>query len=263
MKQSRKTPSLRIVTPSFNQGRFIRQTIESVLSQLLPGDSYYVIDGGSTDDTIEILQSYGDKLQWISAKDDGQADAINKGINKLLEASDPGDVFAYINSDDFYLPGALAYVRQQFGQDDMLTWLVGDAKIVNESGDEIQKLIRIYKKTLRYLSVSLGITNSYPQPSVFLRTSVVNKLGKFNEKLHYVMDYEYWLRVAQIFGTPYFVSTALSAFRIHNASKGGSQYIEQFAEELKVARKYTKNPFIFWLHRFHNQCIVHTYGLIK
>ena len=102
-----KLPKISIVTPSFNQAKFIRATIDSVLSQDYPDLEYFIIDGGSTDGTTEILKSYGQKIKWISEKDKGQTDAINKGL-KLSE----GELLAYLNSDDIYLPGALKKVGE-------------------------------------------------------------------------------------------------------------------------------------------------------
>src|SRR5690606_33014626 len=105
--QSRKLssyPLVSVVTPSYNKGKFIKETIESVLSQDYPNIEYIVMDGGSTDETVDILKSYGDRIAWISEKDDGQADAVNKGIARAR-----GEIIGWLNSDDTYLPGAVRH----------------------------------------------------------------------------------------------------------------------------------------------------------
>ena len=102
---------LSIITPSFNQGVFIKETIDSILSQGYAQLEYIVVDGGSTDNTVEILKSYGDKIKWVSEKDNGQADAINKGLKMAT-----GDIVAFINSDDYYLPNALHAVNDFFSE---------------------------------------------------------------------------------------------------------------------------------------------------
>lgn len=260
---SKKLPNLKIVTPSYNQGHFIRQTIQSVVGQMRKGDEYWVMDGGSTDDTREILKSYGDRLKWISKLDKGQANAINKGLEKIVATSDDQDIVSYINSDDYYVPGSLDFVRRTFAVHPEIQWLVGDAQIVDAKGHEIQRLIRAYKTVLRYLPLCLMMSNPYPQPSLFLRVGVIKKIGNFKEDLHFVMDYEYWLRTIGKYGRPFLVPKILSAFRIHQDSKGGSKYREQFAEEYQVFCKYVKNPVFRILHRLHSVLIVIFYQVLK
>lgn len=262
MKQA-TVPSLNIVTPSFNQGRFILQTIESVLSQDDPVLIYWVMDGGSTDNTVDVLKSFGRKINWVSQKDKGQTDAINKGIEKTLQTASDDDIYAYINSDDYYQPGAFARVRSYFNAHPTCDWVIGDAVIVDEKGSEIQKLIRLYKSIFRLVPFSLWIGNSYPQPSVFLRARLIKKIGLFKNELHYVMDYEYWLRATTQCGTPGFLDIPLSEFRIHPDSKGTTQFTKQFQEGYEVVRRYTKNTLVLALHKIHNQCILFIYRHIK
>lgn len=262
MKQA-PLPSVNIVTPSFNQGIFLKQTIESVLSQRDPSLVYWVMDGGSTDTSVSIMKRYKGKLGWVSEKDKGQTDAINKGIKKFLTMLNDDDIVAYINSDDYYMPGAFQKVRKVFAEKPDVNWVVGDAVIVDRNGEEIQKPIRLYKSLFRLLPFSLWIGNPYPQPSVFLRARVVKEGGLFREDLSYVMDYEYWLRTQTKFGAPYRLDSPLSSFRIHGESKGGSQYTRQFAEEYRVLCEYTKNPFIRCIHWLHTQCILLVYKILK
>lgn len=253
-------PRLSIVTPSFNQAQFIRQTIDSVLSQNYPNLDYRVQDGGSTDETKKILASYGKRITYESKKDNGQTDAINTGLRQTS-----GEIFAYINSDDYYLQNTFEKVATLFARDPQIQWVVGDCSIVDGEGIEIQGFVREYKKILRRL-FSIGILkilNPLPQPATFIRRSALDEVGPFDEKLRYTMDYEMWLKLDRKFGAPTFIDEPLSAFRIHGLSKGGSQYKKQFAEELTVVAKYTHNPILLWLHWLHNQCILLAYGLIK
>lgn len=255
-------PNIKIITPSFNQGRFIKQTIESVLDQDYESITYVVVDGGSTDDTVITLKKYK-QLSFVSEKDKGQTDALNKGIRMFSSHLHNDDIVAYINSDDYYLPGAFEKILRAFNTYPQAQWVIGDAVIVDEMGREIQPLIRLYKRVLRHFSFSLLLTNPYPQPSVFLRGAVLKSLGLFRTDLHYTMDYEYWMRVQKKYGQPVFVDACLSAFRIHGASKGGSQYKKQFSEELRVLREYVANPFWILCHKFHTTFILFFYDRLK
>src|SRR5215468_10026487 len=112
-------PKLSIVTPSFNQGRFLEETIRSVLTQNYPNLEYIIIDGGSTDETVDVIRKYQDKVNyWVSEKDRGQVDAINKGIEKCT-----GDIFGFINSDDVYLPGTFSAVIEHFQANPKSEWV--------------------------------------------------------------------------------------------------------------------------------------------
>lgn len=257
-----------IVTPSFNQGHFIEQTITSILDQPNVNVELIVMDGGSTDSTLKVLKKYHKQsnFHWVSENDKGQSDALNKGIKAIAKLNPkPTDIFAFLNSDDYYMPSSLSQVAKIFSQNSNATWLVGDAVIVNENGQEIQSLIRAYKKFWRlFLSANLlSILNPIPQPATFIRYSALIKTGLFNQKLRYTMDYEYWHRLFQTVGKPITTSTPLAAFRIHGQSKGGSQFEKQFAEELQVASQYTTNSALLFLHKLHNQLINGVYSLIK
>ncbi len=184
-----KPPLISIITPSFNHGQFIRQTIDSVLGQHYSNLEYWVVDGGSTDDTIKILKSYGDKINWISGEDKGQADAINKGF-----ALAKGEIVAWINSDDFYEIGTLVKVADYFEKNPDVDFIYGDMNFVDING--------IHLKTCDYLSdFSLPRLLKYCyicQPSVFMRRSVIRKVGALNIKYQYAFDYDFWLRIAKL-----------------------------------------------------------------
>lgn len=260
-----------IVTPSYNQVKFLKQTLKSVSNQKEVEVSHWIFDGGSSDGSEELLNKYSKNIYFESKKDKGQSHAINKGINKLrawikAEKKDPTQViFAYLNSDDYYLPNALSMVQTSFQKNKNIKWLVGDCEIVNENGREIQKPIRVYKKIWRMLLSKsiLGILNPIPQPSVFIRASEIMKIGFFNEDLEYVMDYEYWFRALTTSGKPGVISNTLAAFRIHQESKGGLRFKEQFEEQTSVAKRFVKNPLILKLQRLHNQLIIYSYKMVK
>ncbi|WP_207512311.1 glycosyltransferase family 2 protein [Longitalea luteola] len=248
-----------IIVPSYNQGSFIAETIDSILNQSYKNVEVLVIDGGSTDSTIEVLKTYGDKIFWLSEKDRGQTHAINKGL-----ALAKGDIITFLNSDDYYLEGTLKTVAAQFQAKKEKIWLTGDYIIVNEQGKRIQSLVIKYKSFYRkFLSFNLlTVLNPINQPSTFFRRQLIEQLQNFKEDLHYTMDYEFWLRAIKI-QKPIIVTDKLSAFRIHKNSKGGSRYKEQFREEIAVAKQYQKNQFLIFLHSLHNKVINLSYSILK
>jgi len=281
-------PLFLIVTPSFNQAKFIAQTIDSVICQTGDFDIFYVVmDGGSSDGTVKILKAAEQKtfknkslslqsFKFQSQKDKGQTDAINKGIKFFDEQmkiknlkldKDSLVIFAYINSDDYYLPNAFSQVVTAFKKESNKQWLVADSLIVDENGKNIQNLVRIYKQMLRkiyqFFPSLLFILNPIPQPSTFISYQAIKEIGQFDVNLRFVMDYQYWLRMQKKYGLPIFLNTALSSFRIHGLSKGGSQFEKQFAEQFKVARKYCHNMAFLLLHQAHNWVTTTIYRFLK
>lgn len=248
-----------IITPSFNQGQFIEQTIQSVLSQNYPNLEYIVMDGGSTDNTLSILKRHEGKLRWFSEKDKGQSDAINKGLKMAA-----GDIVTWLNSDDYYLPQTLQKVAEEFEKNKETQWVTGDYKIVDEKGKQIQSFIPRYKGLLRKHPTfnMLSFANFIIQPSTFWKRSIIEKVGYLNEKYHLCMDYDLWLRIMKKY-QPTIIPSPLSSFRIHGASKGKLQYGIQFEEEVQVAKQYNKNIFITFLHKIHNVFINFIYQIIK
>jgi hypothetical protein len=176
-----------IVTPSFNQGRFLEETIRSVLLQGYPDLEYVVIDGGSTDESIEIIRKYEDWLTfWVSEKDSGQADAINKGFSHTT-----GEICAYLNSDDVFLPGALCNVNFFFEKNPEAAVAYGDCQIIDESS-AVNDL---------WISPEFHLTELFfrcyiAQPATFWRRSKTSSVGEFNAAMHYAFDYQMWLRMA-------------------------------------------------------------------
>lgn len=227
---------LTVVTPSLNQGAFIARTVESVLSQR--GDfelEYLVMDGGSTDGTLEILRGYGDRLRVVSEPDRGQSDAINKGLRLAT-----GEVLAWLNSDDLYAPGALQAVARALGPG-RARWCFGACRIVDEDDREIRAWLRRYKawRGRRYSARALVGGNFVPQPATFFRRDLLEEAGPLDEDLHYAMDYDLWLRFARV-AEPAFLPQVLASFRWHGAAKTASRYAVSAAECLRIARGHAR-----------------------
>lgn len=252
-------PKIGIVTPAFNQGAFIRETIESVLGQGYPDLEYHVIDGGSTDDTLEVLRGFGGQITWLSEKDRGQAHAINKGLQKTS-----ADIVAFINSDDVYLPHTFSLVSRYFSDHPEAMWLTGDYAIIDGTGKPIQPYVAAYKRLLRKRPdfQRLALANFIAQPSTFWRKELFEELGPFEESLRYCFDYDFWLKASRKHPL-HVIDHPLSLFRVHGASKGGSEFSKQFKEEHEVLRRYTSSGRLLGLHRLHGAMIVFAYRILK
>ena len=240
-----------IVTPSFNQADFIESTIESVLSQ--KGDiEYFVIDGGSTDRTIEILKKYKKKYKnfhYVSEKDDGQSDAINKGLKMCT-----GDIMAYINSDDVYEPGAFEKVHAFFKNNPDIYWGYGHYSIINEKDRPIRKFFSKYKNFAgrSYSYSKLLRINIVPQPSTFWRKEIYAEFGGFDKEHHLVMDYEYWCRIGKKYPAKQ-IKHPTAQYRFYTDSKSGANFKIQYKKELEVAKMYAakKYPFSIFAHKIN------------
>jgi glycosyltransferase involved in cell wall biosynthesis len=218
-------PFFSILTPSYNQGHFIEKTILSVLEQQHASFEHIVIDGGSNDSTVNILKAYS-HLNWLSENDQGQTDALNKG---LLMAT--GEVIGWINSDDYYLAGALAAVEKVFA-DPNIMWLVGKLVIVNEHNSETRK---VSFQTITYDSL-LQNPDCVTQPSAFYRRSFLRELGPLDTRLKMVMDYELWLRCAKR-SQPFMLNNELAAFRLHQDQKTTRKNIFVQMREITAIQK--------------------------
>jgi glycosyltransferase involved in cell wall biosynthesis len=236
-----------IVTPSFNQARFIDRTIRSVLEQT--GDfelEHLVIDGGSTDGTLEVLRRYGDRLTWVSEPDEGQSDAINKGLRRVT-----GDVVGWVNSDDVLLPGALRRVAAAFGAHPEAGWVHGRCEIIDPDDRVIRRWVSAYKDwCCRHYSYERLLTENFvSQMTVFWRRSLIDQVGYIAKDLHLAMDYDYWLRLARL-GPPAYIAHRLACFRWYPSSKSGAQFRKQFAEERAIALQHAPDrPWLMLVKR--------------
>jgi glycosyltransferase involved in cell wall biosynthesis len=220
-------PLVTVVTPSFNQGRFIRDTIDSVLSQDYPNLEYWVIDGGSHDETQDVLKSYGNRLSWVSERDQGQADAVNKGFRRAK-----GEIFGWLNSDDTYWPGAIQKAVQFFQANPDISMVYGEAYNVDAQGKFIE---RYYTEGFDYHR--LAETCFICQPTVFLRRHVFEEVGPLDVTLHYCLDYEYWMRVGKRFRVGY-MPEMLATSRFHGAAKTVAKRREAYQEIIPIIQRH-------------------------
>jgi glycosyltransferase involved in cell wall biosynthesis len=198
-------PLVSVVTPALNCSRFIEQTILSVSAQDYPRIEHIVVDGGSTDGTLEILARYPG-LRWISEPDRGQSNAINKGVGMAQ-----GEIIAWLNADDLYLNGAITAAVAQLTADERLGMVCADHVEVDEVGREL--------RTVRSPNVDLDVLrnrgNIISQPTVFMRRAAFESVGRVNEQYRYAMDYELWLRLVSAFPAKH-VTACWAAFRRHD-----------------------------------------------
>jgi glycosyltransferase involved in cell wall biosynthesis len=249
-----------IVTPSLNQGAFIERTIRSVLQQKGDFDlEYIIIDGGSTDSTLDVVGKYRDSVQFISGPDKGQSNAINKGFRIAS-----GDIFAWLNSDDTYEPGALDSIAHVF-KNQTAAWGFGYCRIIDEYDNEIRRLITAYKiaQSRRCSFNKLLRRDFIPQPACFFSRDAYNKIGELNETLSYSMDYDYWLRLWKHF-EPYPIHSYLANFRWHDRSKNGSKYRQAAWETFLTARRHSPGRWGLDLscHFFHYLTLTILYRFI-
>lgn len=203
-------PLVSIVTPSFNQARYLDAAIQSVLSQNYPRLEYIVVDGGSTDGSQEIIRKYSNKLAWwVSEKDKGQTEALNKGFARAK-----GEILAWLNSDDMYLPGAVTSAVQFFQDHSQPGLVYGDANFINESGQLIGKFhaAQTNLHLLRQGYVHI------PQQASFFRGDLWRSVGPLDPTFYFAMDYDLWVRIAARSDVKY-VPQTWANFRLHTAGK--------------------------------------------
>jgi len=219
-------PLVSIVTSSLNQGRFIEETILSVLGQDYPAIEYLVMDGGSTDETLAILERHSDRLIFVSEKDCGHAHAVNKGFQRAR-----GEILAFLNSDDTYLPGAVSAAVAALQKNPEAPFVYGEGYYVDEYGCPLDRY-----PTERFSSQRLQDTCFICQPTAFVRREALQKAGYVNEELRCCFDYELWVRLSSL-GEPVYLDRLLAHYRLHSSSR---TICERRATHWEVARMWKR-----------------------
>jgi glycosyltransferase involved in cell wall biosynthesis len=223
-------PLVSIISPSFNQASFLRDTIESVLSQDYPNIEYIIIDGGSKDASVEIIQQYSKRLAWwVSERDKGHADALNKGFDRAN-----GEILAWLNSDDTYQPHTIKEAVEYLMAHPEVSLVYGDANLIDENGDYLG---RFPSKQTDYASMLRGSVH-IPQATTFFWAKYWKLVGPLDLSLKFAFDYDLWVRLAKLAPIAY-VPRVWANFRLH--SKGKSVYLDDrcYPDMIRVSQRET------------------------
>ena len=205
------TPLVSIVTPSYGQARYLEATIKSVLAQDHPSIEYMIVDGGSADGTVELIKKYEDKLAWwVSEKDKGQTDAINKGFARAK-----GEILAWINSDDTYNPGAVTAAVKYLMEHPEVALVYSDCNYIDEEGRVIGSFPAAQTD---YPRLRRGYAH-IPQQTMFFRAKYWQELGPLDPSFHFAMDYDLWTRIAAHAPFHYVAGQTWANFRLHDLGK--------------------------------------------
>jgi len=219
-----QTPLVSIVTPSYDQAAYLKQTLTSVFEQDYPRLEYLVVDGDSTDGSVEIIKKYADKLAWwVSEKDSGQAEAINKGFSRAR-----GEIVAWLNSDDYYLPGAVSAAVKTFQQNPDVVLVYGNMLAVDDRG-QTTNLLKYNQLTLEDLLCFQIIG----QPAVFFRREALETAGQLDITYHCFLDHHLWLRIA-LQGRILHVDETWAAARYHSEAKNRARAAEFGREAFRI-----------------------------
>lgn len=226
-----------IITPSYNQGKYLERTILSVLEQKIDNLEYLVMDGGSTDNSVEILKKYEEFLTWKSERDKGQTDAVNKGLRLAS-----GDIIGWLNSDDIYYEDAVKKVLKVFEENPEINVVYGNANHIREDDSVIEPY---YTEDFNY--ERLKEICFICQPSVFFRKKLVNKYGPLDESLQYCMDYEYWLRLGK--GEFFFyLDELIAGSRLYEDNKTLGDRKKVHEEILQMQKKILGKAASKWIY---------------
>ncbi|MEJ7786023.1 MAG: glycosyltransferase family 2 protein [Solirubrobacteraceae bacterium] len=224
-------PSITVVTPCLNAAATIGECLDSVRLQDHPSVEHVVVDGGSTDGTLDVLEA-ADGITWVSEPDGGRPEAANKGV-----AMSSGEVVSWLNADDRYEPGALRAVAEAFAADPDANWVTGYCRIIDGAGREVRRSVRRYKNfLLRRWTLSLHLTQNFvSDPATFVRRSALDRVGLISSRWRWSHDYDLWLRVAAL-GPPVVIERDLACFRMAAGSLSMTGFEKQFREHAEVAR---------------------------
>lgn len=244
-----RAPSVSIITPSLNQGKFIEKTILSVLGQDYPDMEYIVIDGGSTDDTLEILGRYSGRLKWISEPDRGQADAVNKGLSMA-----EGEILGWLNSDDTYNPMAVRKAVDKLMNNQHLLMVYGEAFFIDKD-DRVTGEYPTEEFSLRRLRDTCFIC----QPAVFFKKEVIKTIGLLDANLQTCMDYEYWIRVGKAFPAErifYMKGEYLANSRMYMENKTFAMRETVYKECMQIQKKYFGRTSKRWIWGYLTEIVI-------
>jgi glycosyltransferase involved in cell wall biosynthesis len=234
-------PKISIITPSFNQAQYLEETIRSILLQGYPNLEFFVMDGGSNDGSADILQKYDAFLDgWVSERDKGQSDALNKGLAKCT-----GEIVNWLCSDDLLQPGAFHRVARQFVEQPEAEVVAGAAAYHFEDGSSPDYIKQCSALDLEYLPAQ----NPIVQPSCFYRRSLLKREGPLRTDLHYLMDWELWCYFLVQNARWTFVDEVLSVYRVTGTNKGFIGGQKMLKEMYHVYREYSGDviPLTFWM----------------
>ena len=227
-------PKISIITPSYNQGQFIDDAIQSVLNQNYPYFEHIIVDNCSNDGTVEILKKYS-HLNWISETDEGQSDAINKGFKRAT-----GEIIAWLNSDDYYCQDVFNQIARYFVNNQDIMWIYGNSYFVDKTGNVIS-----YKRPVQFNRFVLKFGSfSVHQPTVFLNYRILEEIGEIRKDFHAIMDQEWYCRIAEKY-SPQYINIDVANFRWHSKSKSssekGSNHYKNLIRERKILMKHYAN----------------------
>ena len=225
---------LSFVIPTRNQAQFLRQCIDGCIAQRIPDSEVLVVDGASTDDTREVLESYGDRVRWISEPDRGQSDAINKAIRLAR-----GEIVAWINSDDYYAgPGVIARLLGELDRDPRCDIVYGDGIRVDVAGHELGSYRA--RPIERVATIVTHPASFVLQPTLLFRRSLFLEVGGVDEALHYTMDYELWIRMFAAARATRYVPEVIACARYHDNAKSVAAMGKQIRELFRVKRTHAQ-----------------------
>lgn len=225
-------PVISVVTPSYNQARFLEQCIDSVLGQDYPELEFSIIDGGSTDGSVEIIRRHADRLSfWVSEPDCGQGDAINKGFARAR-----GELVAWLNADDCYLPGCLLAVAEAHRRDPKASFYFGDGFRVSEDGAARSAFFPHGPRPYDEAAMIFGM-NYILQPATFMRRECLAQAGHLDADLHFGLDTDLWIRLARV-APPAPLAAHLAVIREYGATKTSSGSFERVEELRRIAERY-------------------------
>lgn len=239
------SPLVSIVTPSFNQARYLEETIQSVLAQTYPHVEYWIIDGGSTDGSLEIIEKYAPRLAgWVSEPDRGQTDAINKGFARAN-----GEILAWINSDDTYEPHAVAEAVEYLMAHPETGLVYGDCNYIDENSRVIGRFPAAQTDLARLRRGYVHV----PQQSAFFRAALWRQVGPLDPSFYFAMDYDLWVRLAGVSRVDY-VRRVWANFRLHSDAKTIAADDRCWPEMLRVhyrdgGSRFAPIVFKYWLRK--------------